>query len=396
MPRPLAALTKHQIKRPTQSFNLQLSVSLRIQPRYSRTMTEATMLAVCTTGKADGTVKLQRVNLPPLRDDQLRIKVVAAAANPTDWISASFREKVAISGCDFAGVVIEIGANVVENFKAGDRVAGFVHGSLELNGAYAEYVNACPWTTIKLPDSLSFEDGSQLTACGLTACQALYQSQNLPSAENPITSPSLDLLVWSGSSSVGHFTIQLAKLGGMRVIATASPKHFDRLKALGADEVFDYRDPEVVKKIRAYTNEKLRNAVDCISEGSTVPLVAECLSAEGGTISGVLPLPEEVQATIKDQWPQVEFIWSSAYELFGRPFDFPIGSEAKPERAEFSKKYSKIFERFVAEGQIVPAPIKLFPKGLADVQEGFEYFKSGKVSGEKLVFRIADTPGIQA
>ncbi|KAF5314227.1 hypothetical protein D9758_018293 [Tetrapyrgos nigripes] len=137
-------------------------------------------------------------------------------------------KKVAISGCDFAGVVIEIG--------------------LELNGAYAEYVNACPWTTIKLPDSLSFEDGSQLTACGLTACQALYQSQNLPSAENPITSPSLDLLVWSGSSSVGHFTIQLAKLGGMRVIATASPKHFDRLKALGADEVFDYRDPEVVKK----------------------------------------------------------------------------------------------------------------------------------------------------
>ncbi|KAF5334846.1 hypothetical protein D9758_014283 [Tetrapyrgos nigripes] len=354
------------------------------ESRHSRTMTEATMLAVCTTGKADGTTKvvLQRVNIPPLHDDQLRIKVVAAAANPTDWKSASFRAKsVAISGCDFAGVVIEIGANVVENFKVGDRVAGFVHGSRELNGAYAEYVNACPWTTIKLPDSLSFEDGSQLTACGLTACQALYQSQNLPSAENPITSPSLDLLVWSGSSSVGHFTIQLAKLGGMRVIATASPKHFDRLKALGADEVFDYRDPEVVKKIRAYTNEKLRNAVDCISEGSTVPLVAECL---------------KVQATIKDQWPQVEFIWSSVYELFGRPFDFPVGSEAKPERVEFSKNYSKIFERLVAEGKIVPAPIKLFTKGLADVQEGFEYLKLGKVSGEKLVFRIADTPGIQA
>ncbi|KAF5349758.1 hypothetical protein D9758_010197 [Tetrapyrgos nigripes] len=342
------------------------------------------MLAVCTTGKADGTTEVRSVDIPRLGDDEIRVKVEAAAANPADWKILSFIKDVAILGSDFAGVVTELGASVVEgHFKVGDRVAGYV-----LGGGFSEYVNACPWTMMKIPESMPFETAAQLMACGLTACQVLYHAQTLPSPESPASSP-IDLLVWGGASSAGHFTVQLAQLGGMRVIATASPKHFDRLKALGADEVFDYRDPEVSKKIRAYTNGNLEHAVDCIAEGSTPQQVADSMSAEGGTVSSLL--------RNQSNRPEVKHIFSAGIELLGKPFTFgPFSVEGKPEMAEFSRKSSRMLERLVAEGKVLPAPIKLFSNGLAGVQEGLEYLKSGKASGEKVVVRISDTPGLKA
>ncbi|KAF5362712.1 hypothetical protein D9758_011743 [Tetrapyrgos nigripes] len=352
------------------------------------------MLAVCTTGKADPMVELRRIDIPPLGDDQVRVKVVAAAANPADWKSASIRKVTSVIGCDFAGTVTETGRNVTDsgNFKVGDRVVGFVQGCLELNGAFSEYVTASSSTVIHIPDSWHFESAAQLAACSLTACQALYQSQTpaLPSPENPTSTP-FDLLVWGGASSAGHFTIQLAKLGGLRVITTASPKHFDRLKnelGLEADRLFDYNDPEVTRKIRAYTNGNLRHAVDCISEGSTPNQVNECMSEEGGTVSTLIP-------TQSDR-PEVKHVVSVAYMLFGKAFDFPFPCEASPGMVEFANKSSRMIEKLVAGGKMVLAPIKVFPDGLAGVQEGLEYMKSGKVSGEKVVFRISDTPELKA
>jgi NADPH:quinone reductase-like Zn-dependent oxidoreductase len=176
-----------------------------------------------------------------------------------------------------------------------------------MNGAFSEYAVVPSHMFFKLPESWSFEDGSQLGVACYTTCQCLYQSQTLPSPENPTTTP-LDLLVWGGSSSVGHFVIQLAKQGGMRVIATASPKHFEALKSLGADETFDYRDPEVAKKIRTYTNGNLKHAVDCISEGTTPQLISDSLSAEGGWVSNILPYE-----TVR---PEIKVVPSLAYHLF--------------------------------------------------------------------------------
>ena len=56
--------------------------------------------------------------------------------------------------------------------------------------------------------------------------------------------------MWAGSTSVGQYAVQYGKLSGYTVIATASPKNNDLIKSLGADFVFDYRDPDVVQKIK--------------------------------------------------------------------------------------------------------------------------------------------------
>ena len=88
---------------------------------------------------------------------------------------------------------------------------------------------------------------------------------------------------------MGQFAIQFAKLGGFRVITTASPKNFDLVKGLGADEVFDYRDEKVIENIRAATSNALDIAVDTISEGKTPEQVAGAIGDKGGRVAIVLP-----------------------------------------------------------------------------------------------------------
>ena len=69
--------------------------------------------------------------IPQLRNDYIKVKTVAVGLNPTDWKHIDFlATKGAIVGCDYSGLVEEVGPAVTSDLKAGDRVAGFVHGSM--------------------------------------------------------------------------------------------------------------------------------------------------------------------------------------------------------------------------------------------------------------------------
>lgn len=110
----------------------------------------------------------------------------------------------------------------------------------------------------------------------------------------------------------------MAKLSGLYVIATASPKNFELCRKLGADEVFDYRDPEVVAKIKKSAEAKggLRHAMDCVGEGGTEQKSAAALGEQGGTISMIMPLSKEGNGR-----SDVKSVWSLAYELMGKVSD---------------------------------------------------------------------------
>lgn len=81
---------------------------------------------------AQGKAVLTSVPIPKLRDDYVLVKTVAVAINPTDWqtLDEIFSPGTTRSllGCDFAGVILEVGKDVTKDFKTGDRVAGAVHG----------------------------------------------------------------------------------------------------------------------------------------------------------------------------------------------------------------------------------------------------------------------------
>lgn len=173
---------------------------------------------------------------------------------------------------------------------------------------------------MKIPDDWTYETASQLGISALTAAQTLWESHNLPKpyedkAETSSSGPTT-ILVWSGASATGHFVIQFAKSAGLKVITSASPKHFDRLKALGADQVYDYNDPEVASNIRNATGNTLKYAIDCISEASTIQKVIDSLSEEGGAIASLLPYPDNLRkgVTVKRS-----VVYNLLYEVCQNP-----------------------------------------------------------------------------
>jgi len=160
------------------------------------------------------------------------------------------------------------------------------------------------------------------------------------------------------------------KLAGFRVITTASPKNFDLVKSLGADEVFDYRDNGVVEKIRAATANALDLAIDTISEGKTPEQVNGAIGDKGGKVAIIIPY--------ESPRPDVKVRLSVAYDLL------------KPEPD--SKWYVDVLTEILATGKIKPNPVRVQPRGLAGVKEGLQYMQEGKVSAQKITYRIADTP----
>ena len=163
---------------------------------------------------------------------------------------------------------------------------------MQANGSFAEYLAAdAELGVVPIPDGWSFEEAAQLGVAPLTALQCLHQTLELPSPFENVRPGDQQraILIWGGASSVGQYAIQFAKLGGLRVLTTASPKNFDLVKDLGADEVFDYRDENVIEKIRTATSNALDIAFDTIAEGKTAEQVAGAIGDKGGKVAIILP-----------------------------------------------------------------------------------------------------------
>jgi len=288
-----------------------------------------------------------------------------------------------VVGCDYAGVVEDIGKGASTDLQVGDRVAGIVHGACHRNGAFAEYVVVDPELAVGIPNSWTFEEAAQVPVAGFTTCMALYYAQTVPTPLAPAACP-IDVLVWGGATAVGQYVVQAARGAGLRVLATCSPKNFALVASLGAHEVLDYRDEQTPSKIKDLTKNKLAHVVDCVSEGDTGEKIEKAIGDEGGEVSTLLPY--------KTKREDVKFTFVLGYMLTGKPIEIPFTAAADLEQYAFGKKAAKLLTDLLAAGKLRPGPIKLMPKGLASVEEGFEYMLAGKVSGEKIIYRIADTP----
>ena len=166
---------------------------------------------------------------------QVLIQVRAAAVNPVDWkiregwlASMIPLQLPAIAGTDVAGVVMATGQGVTD-FRVGQDVYGFVGiGS----GAYAEYTTAAIETIALQPRTLDYVQAASVPLVATTAWQALFEAGGLKEGQT--------VLVHGGAGGVGTFAVQLAKMKGAYVLATASSQNVEFVKGLGADEVIDY------------------------------------------------------------------------------------------------------------------------------------------------------------
>lgn len=78
-----------------------------------------------------GIARLKPTQIPDLRDDYILVRTVAVALNPTDYTTLDAPgDAGTIVGCDYAGIVEQVGNAVTKRFKKGDRIAGFAHGGI--------------------------------------------------------------------------------------------------------------------------------------------------------------------------------------------------------------------------------------------------------------------------
>ncbi|KAA1477009.1 dehydrogenase [Dentipellis sp. KUC8613] len=334
-----------------------------------------------------GKVTVVEVDVPVPGPEQVLVKVVAAALNHCDWKTvATVKAAGAILGSDFSGTVVKIGSEVPEGQRyIGERVAGFVHGGISPNGAFSEYVVADAYTIVPLPSSLSFETGAQLGICPFGAAQALYTTHELP-----ITSPKChekqSLLVFAGATCAGQFVIQLAKMGGLRVIACGSPKSFDLMRKLGADEVYDYSAPYMCISVKQATKGELKYAVDCLGERHSPKQVAWSLGDSGGIVASI--------QSYRSPRPGVEVKPSTPFALLPGNFEFPMPHKSNKADIERGRLYAAKWSEILASGKIHLPPIEVLPQGLASVEMGLELLMEGKALDTKLVIRVADTPDL--
>jgi NADPH:quinone reductase-like Zn-dependent oxidoreductase len=185
-------------------------------------------------------LELADVSKPVPAEHEILVRVEAAAVNPLDWHfmrGTPYIMRVMGAGIgtpadtrlgrDYAGVVESVGAEVT-GFAPGDRVFG--GGS----GAFAQYLTSGQDGSVALvPDNLPLEQAAAVPVAGLTALQALRDAGNLQ--------PGQKVLINGASGGVGTFAVQIAKAMGAEVHGVCSTRNVNRVYALGADRVIDYR-----------------------------------------------------------------------------------------------------------------------------------------------------------
>ncbi|KAM3519695.1 hypothetical protein MY4038_009700 [Beauveria bassiana] len=349
---------------------------------------------ICT---AAGKLDIQRVPKQKLPPGHVLVKTKAVALNPTDWKAIDDPSGFAAGtrpGVDFAGIIEEVGPDVKKGFQKGDRVCGAAFGGKNReHGAFGDYTMTKEHVVVKFPDHLSFEQAATL-GVGITTCgQALYQLLNLPLPPAAAAEPPQSILIGGGSTATGVLGIQYAKLSGLQVLATASPRHFDYLRSLGADVLLDYHAPvaDLVAQIKAVTAEEdITLAWDCIHSEHFQNVAAQALSStKRGIYATVKALtPADL---LQDRNPMVEAKFQLGYTAFGESFErgglvFP----AVPEDAAFAAAFWERSAKLLEEKQLHPIEetINRGGQGLEGVIVGLEDLRQGKVSGTKLVYSL--------
>lgn len=195
------------------------------------------------TGGPD-VLRLVEIEKPTPKEGEVLIHVAGATYNPVDAAirSSMFPIPVAlpaIPGSEASGVVEALGAGV-ENVAVGDKV---IVELLPAQGGAAEYICAPATHVVAAPKSMDLADAAGVPLVCQTAYQGLFVHVKVEQGQR--------VLVVGAGGAVGGVAVQMAHQAGAYVVATASGDDLERVKALGADEVIDYKKANVAEVISA-------------------------------------------------------------------------------------------------------------------------------------------------
>jgi len=201
------------------------------------------------------------------------------------------------------------------------------------------------------------------------------------------------------------------------IIAVASSQHHERLGKLGAHATFDYKSSSLVRDVQNLGRD-IRKGLDCHSEGQSTVLAAECMvPGKNATVDGtkgerrvIRTLPPGLMSGTLPAGVRANE-WILSYTALGKvcirssrisrqpftnrklqPFWFLFKYyPAVPLDYKTASTYLKNLTDLLENGKVVPVKHRLMPGGLANISQGFDEMRSGRVRSEKLVYKIDST-----
>ncbi len=258
-----------------------------------------------------GPEALHVIDVPdePLGEGQVRLRVSAATANPTDTFcrngSYAHRDPVKefpyVPGMDVAGVLTEIGPGVETDLAVGDPVMGIVVPT-GAHGGYREDLVLPIGSVARVPAGSSAVEAATLPMNGLTARLAL---------DRMALQPGQVLAVTGAAGAFGGYVVQLAKAEGLTVVADASEADEELVRGLGADVVVR-RGADVADRIR----EQYPEGVDGLADGSVQDAAVLPAVKDGGVVATVRGYEGDGQRDV-----QVFPVWVRTYAEEGDKLD---------------------------------------------------------------------------
>jgi len=307
-------------------------------------------------------LNLEMVERPQPADNEVLIKVKAAAVNPLDWhymrgspyimrlmgagIGKPENHK---TGVDFAGTIETVGANVTE-FMPGDDVFG---GG---NGAFAEYITiAEDRALVSKPTNMTFEQAASVPIAAITALQALRDKGQLKAGQK--------VLINGASGGVGTFAVQIAKSFGAEVTGVCSGRNAEMVRSIGADHVIDYKKEDYTDKGQKYDLIVDMIGNHSLSENRSVLNPDGIFVIVGGSKGNWLaPLAAPLKAMVYSPFVDQEFVLLIA---------------------QMRKKDLAVLGKLMETGKITPVIDRSY--SLSEVPEAIRYSEEGHARGKIVI-----------
>ncbi len=186
-----------------------------------------------------GQIRIEQIEKPILKDDEVLIRVYATTVNRTDcanltakpfimrFVLGLFKPRKIILGTDFAGEVISIGKNV-KSFNKEDRVFGFNDTGAE---SQAEYIATTSDNVFSIPENINYKQA----AASLEGAHYAYTFIHKVNIQ-----PGQRILINGATGGIGSALLQFVRQYDVKIAATCNTKNINLIQALGADKIFDY------------------------------------------------------------------------------------------------------------------------------------------------------------
>ena len=292
-------------------------------------------------GGAD-VLRIGEAERPAPEAGQVLVKVAATSVNRPDIVQRQGnypppKGDSEILGLEVAGTIEALGPGA-SGWSPGDRVMTLVGG-----GGYAEYAVAYADHLIPVPETMSFEEAACVCETYITAYLNVFMIGGLSDGDT--------VLLHGGGGGVNTAAIQLCKtlMPNARVIVTASPGKLERVKALGADLVIDYRSRDFAEEIKAYTDKKgVQVILDHIG-ASYLASNMKSLAVSGRLV--IIGVTSGIKAELN-----LALMMVKRQQIIGSV----LRSRPVPEKAAIVSEFSEQVLPLLAERKIVPVVYKVY------------------------------------